>query len=109
MGEALRQCGDPARQAAALSVGGQQHGLVTLDAAGEPVRPALLWNDVRPAPQSERLIEELGGAKAWADRVGSVPGPAFTLAKWAWLRENEPEAAAARRRCGCRTTTSPSG
>ncbi|MFI1741695.1 xylulokinase [Streptomyces sioyaensis] len=95
LGEALAQCGDAARQASALSVGGQQHGLVTLDAAGAPVRPALLWNDVRPAPQSERLIAELGGAQAWAERVGSVPGPAFTVAKWAWLRENEPAAAAA--------------
>ncbi|MFF4952322.1 xylulokinase [Streptomyces chattanoogensis] len=95
LGEALRQCGDAARQVSALSVAGQQHGLVALDAAGEPVRPAILWNDVRSAPQSERLIGELGGAKAWADRVGSVPGPSFTVAKWAWLRANEPEAAAA--------------
>ncbi|GAA5610632.1 xylulokinase [Streptomyces platensis] len=95
LGEALDQCGDAVRQASAVSVGGQQHGLVTLDAAGEPVRPALLWNDVRPAPQSERLIAELGGAKAWADRVGSVPRPALTVAKWAWLREHEPDAAAA--------------
>ncbi|MEU9117110.1 xylulokinase [Streptomyces sp. NPDC048483] len=95
LGEALRQCGDAARQASALSVGGQQHGLVALDAAGEPVHPAILWNDVRSAPQSERLIEELGGAKAWADRVGSVPAPAFTVTKWAWLRANEPDAAAA--------------
>ncbi|MGW3273923.1 xylulokinase [Streptomyces kronopolitis] len=93
LGEALAQCGEAARQASALSVGGQQHGLVTLDAAGDPVRPALLWNDVRPAPQSKRLTAELGGARAWAERVGSVPGPAFTVAKWAWLREHEPAAA----------------
>ncbi|MFE0190012.1 xylulokinase [Streptomyces sp. NPDC058989] len=94
LGEALTQCGDAARQASAVSVGGQQHGLVTLDAAGEPVRPAILWNDVRPAAQSARLIAERGGAKAWADRVGSVPTPAFTVAKWAWLQANEPSAAA---------------
>ena len=71
--EALRQCGDAAREAAAVSVGGQQHGLVTLDEHGEPVRPALLWNDVRSAPQARRLTEELGGAKFWAERTGSVP------------------------------------
>ncbi|MEC4020354.1 xylulokinase [Streptomyces sp. H27-D2] len=91
--EALRQCGPAAREAGAVSVAGQQHGLVTLDAAGRPVRPALLWNDVRSAPQSERLIERLGGPKAWAERVGSVPTAAFTVTKWAWLRDNEPEAA----------------
>ncbi|MCK7625695.1 xylulokinase [Streptomyces sp. RS10V-4] len=95
LGEALAQCGPAARQASAVSVAGQQHGLVTLDAAGEPVRPALLWNDVRPAPESARLIAAGGGPRAWAERVGSVPGPAFTIAKWAWLRAHEPAAAAA--------------
>ncbi|MFJ2262621.1 xylulokinase [Streptomyces sp. NPDC087844] len=89
--EALRQCGDAAREAAAVSVAGQQHGLVTLDAQGAPVRPALLWNDVRSAPQARRLVEELGGPKAWAERTGSVPGPSITVTKWAWLAEHEPE------------------
>ncbi|MFE9609595.1 xylulokinase [Streptomyces sp. NPDC006012] len=90
--EALSQCGDAAREAAAVSIGGQQHGLVTLDGAGEPVRPALLWNDVRSAPQAHRLVEELGGPKAWAERTGSVPSASFTVTKWAWLAEHEPEA-----------------
>ncbi|QCX80878.1 Xylulose kinase [Streptomyces sp. YIM 121038] len=95
LGDALRQCGTYAREAAAVSVAGQQHGLVTLDERGRPVRPALLWNDVRSAPQARRLVEELGGAKAWADRVGSVPGPSFTVTKWAWLAEHEPASARA--------------
>ncbi|MGP4001031.1 xylulokinase [Streptomyces sp. 8N706] len=90
---ALEQCGSAARNGAAISVGGQQHGLVTLDAAGRPVRPALLWNDVRSAPQRDRLVAELGGPQAWAERIGSVPAPAFTVTKWSWLREHEPEAA----------------
>ncbi|MFB6847250.1 xylulokinase [Streptomyces sp. NPDC056373] len=89
--EALSQCGEAAHEAAAVSVGGQQHGLVTLDGRGEPVRPALLWNDVRSAPQARRLTEELGGAKFWADRTGSVPAASFTVTKWAWLAEHEPE------------------
>ncbi|MGC5567982.1 xylulokinase [Streptomyces sp. FR-108] len=95
--EALRQCGDAAREAAAVSVAGQQHGLVTLDAQGAPVRPALLWNDVRSAPQAARLVEELGGPKAWAERTGSVPGPSITVTKWAWLAEHEPESVRATR------------
>ncbi|CAL9607593.1 Xylulose kinase [Streptomyces sp. enrichment culture] len=90
--EALRQCGEAAHEAAAVSIGGQQHGLVTLDEHGEPVRPALLWNDVRSAPQARRLVEELGGAKAWADRTGSLPTASFTVTKWAWLAEHEPDA-----------------
>jgi xylulokinase len=79
---------------AAIAVGGQQHGMVVLDAAGEVLRPALLWNDTRSAPQAERLIAEQGGPKAWAEAVGSVPVASFTVTKLAWLAENEPETAA---------------
>ncbi|MFJ3662578.1 xylulokinase [Streptomyces sp. NPDC090119] len=95
--EALRQCGEAAQEAAAVSIGGQQHGLVTMDAHGEPVRPALLWNDVRSAPQARRLVDELGGPDAWAERTGSVPGASFTVSKWAWLAEHEPDAVRATR------------
>ncbi|UCM91561.1 xylulokinase [Streptomyces marincola] len=97
LSQALEQCGPAAQQAAAVSVAGQQHGLVTLDADGRPVRNALLWNDTRSAPQRDRLIAELGGPEEWARRAGSVPPASFTVTKWAWLRENEPDAAAATR------------
>src|SRR4051794_15820021 len=46
---------------AAVSVAGQQHGMVCLSSAGEVVRPALLWNDTRSAAAAVRLVEELGG------------------------------------------------
>lgn len=92
---ALEQCGTYARQAAAVSIAGQQHGLVTLDTAGRPVRPALLWNDVRSAPQAAALADALGGPAAWAERTGSVPAPSFSAPKWMWLAEHEPESVAA--------------
>lgn len=94
--EALGQTGY-ADSAAAISIGGQQHGLVALDEAGRPVHPALLWNDVRSARNAEVLTDRLG-ERAWAERVGSVPGASFTVAKWDWLRRNEPAAAARVRR-----------
>src|SRR5919199_1212717 len=78
----------------AIAVGGQQHGMVVLDDTGEVVRPALLWNDTRSAPQAERLTADLGGPKAWAEAVGLVPVPSFTVTKLAWLAEHEPEKAA---------------
>jgi xylulokinase len=96
LGEALAQTG-LADSAVAVSVGGQQHGLVTLDAAGDAVRPALLWNDVRSAPNARALAERLGPSE-WARRTGSVPGASFTATKWDWLREHEPEAAGRVRR-----------
>src|SRR5436305_13955074 len=59
---------------AALSVAGQQHGMVCLDADGTVVRDALLWNDLRSAPDAADLVAELpGGAAAWAGATGSVP------------------------------------
>ena len=79
---------------AAVSVGGQQHGMVALDARGEVVRDALLWNDTRSAPAALQLIEELGGPQAWADAVGSVPVASLTVTKLRWLRDAEPENAA---------------
>ncbi|MEI7056991.1 xylulokinase [Nocardioides sp. CCNWLW239] len=78
---------------AAVSVGGQQHGMVCLDEAGEVVRPALLWNDTRSAAAAAALNTELGAA-AWAEAVGSVQVASFTATKLRWLAEHEPDAAA---------------
>ena len=79
---------------AALAVGGQQHGMVTLDENGELVRDALLWNDNRSAPDAKDLIAELGGPTVWADAVGSVPVASMTVAKVRWMARAEPENAA---------------
>lgn len=78
----------------AMGVAAQQHGMVTLDDDGEVVRPALLWNDTRSAAAAQDLVNELGGAQAWADAVGSVPVASFTVAKVRWLTQHEPELAA---------------
>jgi xylulokinase len=75
---------------AALSVAGQQHAMVPLDDSGAVVRPALLWNDTRSAPQAQRLIDQHGGPQAWADAVGLVPVASFTVTKLAWMAEHEP-------------------
>jgi xylulokinase len=82
---------------AAISVAGQQHGLVALDGNGRAVRPAILWNDTRSAREARELTDALGGAAEWAERVGLVPVPSFTATRWAWLRRHEPERAAAAR------------
>jgi xylulokinase len=74
----------------ALAVGGQQHGMVTLDAAGDVVRPALLWNDTRSASAAEDLVAEQG-AEAWAAAVGLVPVASFTVTKLRWLAQHEPD------------------
>ncbi|WP_137146584.1 xylulokinase [Mycolicibacterium sp. CR10] len=80
---------------AAVSVGAQQHGMVCLDAAGTVIRDALLWNDTRSAEAADQLIDELGGAAAWARRVGVVPVASITATKLRWLADHEPRNAEA--------------
>jgi xylulokinase len=77
-------------QVGALSVAGQGHGLVALDARREVIRPAKLWNDTTSAPEAAELVERLG-SQAWAQRVGTVPTAAFTITKLLWLARHEPQ------------------
>ncbi|MDP9888034.1 xylulokinase [Pseudarthrobacter enclensis] len=84
----------------AVSVGGQQHGMVCLDSEGAVIRPALLWNDTRSAGAAAELITSAGGgdpaagAEYWARTTGTVPVASLTVTKLRWLAENEPENAA---------------
>ncbi|MCX2182820.1 xylulokinase [Streptomyces sp. SKN60] len=91
--DGLRQAAVPPAAVTGIAVAGQQHGLVTLDPAGRPLRPSLLWNDTRSAPQAAALTHALGGPAAWLARTGSVPVASMTAAKWQWLTEHEPAVA----------------
>ena len=73
---------------AAISIGGQQHGMVLLDAAGEVIRPALLWNDTRSSGTAEKLNKEFPNI---AELTGSQLVASFTASKVLWVTENEPE------------------
>ena len=77
----------------AVSIAGQQHGMVVLDTEGRVIRPALLWNDTRSAQAATDLIAEVGAAD-YAHRTGLVPVASFTATKLRWLRDNEPDNAA---------------
>ena len=86
---AWTQAGTP--KVAAISVSGQQHGMVPLGADGEVLRPAKLWCDTTSAPDARLLIDRLeGGAASWARACGLVPVASFTVSKLAWLRRVEP-------------------
>ena len=84
--DAIAQTGQ--REIAALSVAGQQHGMVVTDDAGAVLRPAKLWNDTESAPQAARMVEQFG-AQRWASSVGVVPVAAITITKLAWLSVHE--------------------
>ncbi|MDQ3693482.1 MAG: xylulokinase [Chloroflexota bacterium] len=73
-----------------LSVAGQQHGCVTIDETGAPVRPAPLWNNVASAPEAERLNEQAD----FAAEVGTRLVASFTITKLAHLARTAPDALA---------------
>ena len=99
----------------AISVGGQQHGMVLLDHQGRVIRDALLWNDTRSAPDADDLIIRLAksetdgpnkdpdsdqglamrGKQAWVRAVGSSPVASLTITKVAWVSRMEPDHAKA--------------
>jgi xylulokinase len=85
---ALASCSEPVT-VKAISVAAQCHGLVLLDAAGQPLRAAKLWNDTTGAPNLAKLTERIG-SRRWVLRIGSLPTAAFTIAKLAWVADHEP-------------------
>jgi xylulokinase len=95
--DALASAGVDATAVAAVSVAAQQHGLVVLDEHGEPLRDAKLWNDTQSAADASWLLDQLGGAPAWADACGVVPVAAITITKLSWLHRKEPDVFAAMR------------
>jgi xylulokinase len=93
--EALRQVlsADKVRAAnvRAIGVSGQQHGMVSLDADGQVIRPAKLWCDTATTKQAETITERLGGNEAVLRLIGNSIAVGFTASKVLWLKENEPD------------------
>jgi xylulokinase len=74
----------------ALGLGGQMHGLVPLDARGEVIRPAMLWNDQRTGKQVQQIEASIGRRDLVA-RTGNRAVTGFQLPKMLWMRDEEPE------------------
>jgi xylulokinase len=73
-----------------IGFSGQMHGLVCLDATGDVIRPAILWNDQRSAPQCTAM-ESGSGKERLLRLTGNRALPGFTAPKVLWMRENEPD------------------
>ena len=74
-------------QVRAVGLSGQMHGAVLLDAQGEVLRPAMLWNDGRSAAQCAQLM---AAVPALTQIAGNLAMPGFTAPKLLWVREHEP-------------------
>ena len=86
----IRKAGIDGKRIAGIGLSGQMHGLVITDGAGKPLRPSLIWNDQRTAPQAAEIEEKVGGKKRLISLVGNVAMTSFTLTKLLWVRRHEP-------------------
>jgi D-xylulose kinase len=84
--------GIPLNNVKGIGVSGQQHGLVVLDKADQPIRPAKLWNDTSTELQCQKIVEAAGGIEVYRSETGNSLPPGFTASKILWIRDNEPDA-----------------
>jgi xylulokinase len=75
---------------ACIGLTGQMHGLVFQDAAGEVLRPSILWNDQRTGSQCDEIHNKIG-LKRLIELTGNQALTGFTAPKIVWVRENEPD------------------
>lgn len=88
IGELRHKAGTAWHAIKAIGLSGQMHGAVLLDAAGQPVRPAILHNDGRSHAEAQELNQRL-------PEIGTIAGvpamPGFAAPKLLWLARHEPE------------------
>ncbi|MFM0487699.1 xylulokinase [Paraburkholderia graminis] len=72
----------------AIGLSGQMHGAVLLDVEDRPLRPAILWNDMRSFGECVKLAAR---APTLQDISGNCAMPGLTAPKLLWVAHNEPE------------------
>ena len=85
----LAQAAIDAGEIRGIGLSGQMHGLVLLDAAGEVIRPSLIWCDQRSQPQVDFINAKVGVEKVLQWTANPVL-TGFTLPKLLWVRDHEP-------------------
>jgi xylulokinase len=75
---------------AAIGLTGQMHGLVLLDAEGQVLRPAILWNDQRCGAECDEIRLRVSREKL-VQITGNDALTGFTAPKILWVEKHEPE------------------
>ena len=70
-----------------IAVSGHMHGAVLLDAADQPLRPCIMWNDTRAHAEASAMDAN----PAFRAITGNIVFPGFTAPKLAWSQHHEPE------------------
>ncbi|MGC5615105.1 xylulokinase [Georgenia sp. Z1491] len=85
------QLPEKGKEITGIGLCGQMHGLTAMDADGEVIRPAILWNDQRCAAECDWITEQVGGLDKLVELNGNRMFPGYTGGKIIWLRDHEPE------------------
>ncbi|MEJ0012370.1 MAG: xylulokinase [Bauldia sp.] len=70
-----------------IGLSGHMHGATLLDANDKPLRPCILWNDVRSADEAAALDRN----PIFRALTGNIVFPGFTAPKLVWVAKHEPE------------------
>ncbi|HIW61964.1 MAG TPA: xylulose kinase [Candidatus Stackebrandtia excrementipullorum] len=89
----LRACHGLLEGVHAISVAARPRRLVTLDTERAVLRSMSPFDDAPCAETGEALVVEAGGPKAWAEAVGSVPGPDSTVTRLRRFARRAPDTA----------------
>jgi xylulokinase len=90
LGKVAVEVGEAGYEVVGLGLTGQMHGSVFLDASGEVIRPALLWNDQRTEAQCREITATVGEERL-IQITGNPALTGFQAPKILWLRDEEPE------------------
>lgn len=85
----LEQAGVAGDAVVGVGISYQMHGLVCLDAAGEVLRPSIIWCDSRAVSIGDEAAEAIGRERC-LERLLNSPGN-FTASKLAWVKQHQPE------------------
>jgi xylulokinase len=88
MDELRERQGAELAETQAIGLSGQMHGATLLDDKDQVLRPCILWNDTRSAPECAQLTREWPELHAV---TGNLAMPGFTAPKLMWVRAHEPD------------------
>lgn len=86
----LRRGRVASKDVAAVGLSGQMHGSVFLDARGQVLHRAILWNDQRTAAECEQIERLAGGREGLISLVRNVALTGYQAPKTLWLRKHKP-------------------
>lgn len=75
----------------AISVSGQQHGLVILDKYGKSLYPAKLWCDTETDDENNLILQKIGGGASCVSKLGLKIATGYTASKLLWIKKHYPD------------------